>query len=817
MATKVVYSLREDKQGLNKQLGCMNGIFQLFDRRYLLGLHRHGRNQNRLTQGQDGNGEKEFKHSTETKPKHTKKVLAEKNRASAESSRNSSSSSGSSTTFSSLDCSKRAQTERQLSREPGTLNTRSKKPDCRLQPLELKNVVKDSMTRGIRVKKDEQVGPVIKHIDSPRPFVHQKPLQCDSKDRKTEKIQKPSMGVKEIKETSRSSCDERKSQYSLKSTFKVNELPRLSLDSKQNSDGNFTSESKREPGSNKRPSSGVVARLMGLENLTDSVPEVANLKIKQAFNDQLVSSPRWSRQSEECKHNHVSVSPRVHLNNTKSGALAPASVYCEMEKRLSVLEFKTSGNDLRALKQILEAMQTNKMGLDSKDQKTEQPGSPVINRTSSPKSRTVKPRKVDTVSMMVTGVHSINNATRKQVKRTVPRNKKVTERTSRSLLNSPGDVIGVRPVSSPRPQSSKKDDENRCFLAPASDSNKSRKQSNVQPVVSYLKTRHPKIKLPNQLQNNKQSCRYSNDQLKDDHKINFAERLMEDRPNVELAKLTVEQQSPVSVLDAFYTEEALSPVKKKPSLFKDCEILHDVESEWNHMRNDVLLNGTDTNQYSDFNHVKLENRNNLIHQIDLLSPVDETVASSCKSRNDDYRYVSEILSASGFPTDPDFAIRLVQLHPGNNLIEPELFDILEKTKAECIKNKSRSKSNNTIRRKLIFDCVNDILLHKLVVSSGKLVKGEKLMQELWLEIDNLESTSRRCVYDEDDEVKNLVSADVKKSSDDWDKCCYEVPSVVLDIERQIFKDLINEVVNAEVATLQYRPPRHCRRLFCVEQ
>lgn len=54
MATKVVYTLREDKQGLQKQLGCMNGIFQLFDRRYLLGLHR-SRNHKRLIPGTKSN------------------------------------------------------------------------------------------------------------------------------------------------------------------------------------------------------------------------------------------------------------------------------------------------------------------------------------------------------------------------------------------------------------------------------------------------------------------------------------------------------------------------------------------------------------------------------------------------------------------------------------------------------------------------------------------------------------------------------------------------------------------------------------------
>lgn len=259
-------------------------------------------------------------------------------------------------------------------------------------------------------------------------------------------------------------------------------------------------------------------------------------------------------------------------------------------------------------------------------------------------------------------------------------------------------------------------------------------------------------------------------------------------------------------------------------LFSDYKNLHDDESEWNHVRNDVLLKSTDTSQYSEFNRIELENNNHLIHQIKLFTPVDITVVSPCKSTNVDYRYVSEILSASGFLQDQDSAIRIVQLHPANNLIKPELFHILEKTNNECLKNNPRYKSNNTIRRKMIFDCVNDILLQKLVVSSGLwtrrrcggLVNREKLLKELWSEIDNLHSSSERCLHDEDDEVKNLVSADVNKNLEDWDKCSSEVPGLVLDVERLIFKDLINEVVHAaEVATLQDRPTRYCRQLFSM--
>lgn len=36
MAAKLLHSLADDNQDLQKQIGCMNGIFQLFDRHHVL-------------------------------------------------------------------------------------------------------------------------------------------------------------------------------------------------------------------------------------------------------------------------------------------------------------------------------------------------------------------------------------------------------------------------------------------------------------------------------------------------------------------------------------------------------------------------------------------------------------------------------------------------------------------------------------------------------------------------------------------------------------------------------------------------------------
>ncbi|XP_076896718.1 uncharacterized protein LOC143549796 [Bidens hawaiensis] len=700
MAAKVVYTVREEKQGLQKQLGCMNGILNLLDRGYLIGLHRSWRNQNRLTAGQGVNGEKELKKSSEkAKERNQKKTILEKNRASVESSRNSSSSSCSSTTFSSFDCIKRVQPEWKLPSEPTSPNLHKKQPEC--SAPDIRDVVKESMTRVIRVTKDERAGLVMKHVDSPRPLMPPNPIHYDRKDRNLANVKSLPSGIKKVNEISRFSCDERESKYSLKSTFKVNELPRLSLDSKQNSRKNSTNESRNEPGRSNRSSSGIVARLMGLDSSTDLVCKVETLKVKPAFVDQLGSRSAWL---------HSKIKPAFQQQEVYDRAV-----------------------------------------------KNDQPGSPTVKSPSSIKkrellNRAVKPAKMATEHVKVTGIDCVNHKVRKQVK----------------------DPIRDRQVSRPGLQRSSHGIDQQCVNGPSSNSGRVKKQSS-------LKTTHAKIK-PVKTRSKQEATRNK-----------CVERLIEDKAMVELAKLTTDQSSPVLVLDVFNVEDTLSPVKKKPNAFTDFDNFRVDETEWNQEGTYNLTTQTDAVEFQ---------------QIELLNS-----KSLCKIINEDHEYIRKILLESGFLKDPDSAIRIVQTHPTSSIIRPGLFHILEKTNEDCYKSGLSSKSNK-VRRKLIFDSVNDILFHKLAVpgSSGKtcvrFVDGEKLLKELWLEIDNLQRSSERCVYDEDDGIKVLVSADFDKTSQDWDKCCYEVPGIVLDIERLIFKDLIDEVVNADAG-------RRCRRLFSM--
>lgn len=251
--------------------------------------------------------------------------------------------------------------------------------------------------------------------------------------------------------------------------------------------------------------------------------------------------------------------------------------------------------------------------------------------------------------------------------------------------------------------------------------------------------------------------------------------------------------------------------------FSDDEDLCFDEREWTQVGIDSLASSRELEQStSSFNQVKLENIKHLVHQIELLnSSSDESTTDSHETINGDDIYIKEILLASGLLKSLDRATAIVHLHPTSTLINPELFNILEKTK-ECT-----SKSEK-IRRKLIFDAVNNILLHKLARSAssglwtskrkGKVLSGETLLEELCSEIYNLQNNTSSGIYDE---VIDVISDDVNKNSEDWDDNCSELPALVLDIERQIFKDLVSEIVNAEIAGQQDRPRRHRRQLFLV--
>lgn len=298
------------------------------------------------------------------------------------------------------------------------------------QSLDLRDVVKDSMSRESHklsslktTNKEEEVGRLVKLKGSPRPLpissstIHgnQNP-DVDLKEtfRALAKLQEAPWYFNEAREKKdgsflsipkdapRFSYDGRElksrslfeSCENLKSTQKLKELPRLSLDSREGSLRESNSPAKSNilmAGNLGNQKPGVVAKLMGLEALPNSIssiessmrlmkPSVDEPSIKSTKTSepnaqiQMPSSLKSSRKDfkspdsviKPIANSKVPVEPapwsqpKPAFGNRKNIARelnSFTSVYSEIGKRLKELECKQSGKDLRALKQILEAMQ----------------------------------------------------------------------------------------------------------------------------------------------------------------------------------------------------------------------------------------------------------------------------------------------------------------------------------------------------------------------------------------------------------------------------------------------------------------------------
>lgn len=390
---------------------------------------------------------------------YLKQVGKEKLIAPVELSRTSFSSSCSSSTFSSADWNKKAQSEPSSSCQSSftkitspPLLTRQPSSSHHLLPqsldmqsLDIRDIVKDSMYRdtnrlSVKTTKGKVGVQAIKHMDSPRPSQQHKSvntkitrndgsLHTVGKSRgapRTAKEQKYGSPTLAPRDAPRYSCDERISPDKLKSTAKLKELPRLSLDSRERSIRSSASQLRsnylpskidaesgisgqticlnQEPGSNKRPSA-IVARLMGLEPSPDFIPTYESQSLPKEDSDAI---SRTSRIYDKSKQNQVTGSPilsqisglkydnslKKSTSSLKSALEGPwkqpdnirfsqkqamkiqealekppqtsPSVYGEIQKRLTELEFKKSGKDLRALKQILEAMEKTREKLENK-------------------------------------------------------------------------------------------------------------------------------------------------------------------------------------------------------------------------------------------------------------------------------------------------------------------------------------------------------------------------------------------------------------------------------------------------------------------
>lgn len=147
----------------------------------------------------------------------------------------------------------------------------------------------------------------------------------------------------------------------------------------------------------------------------------------------------------------------------------------------------------------------------------------------------------------------------------------------------------------------------------------------------------------------------------------------------------------------------------------------------------------------------------------------------------DHIYISDILSSSS-----------------DRPIEPHLFFALEHRRHRSIVQPRHEK----LHRKLVFDVVGEILDRK----QASAIESEKnILGELCSEVDRLQGKNSG----EEDRSESIVRDDMARRPMNRREYGREVPAVVLDLERLIFKDLVTELIIG----LKTRPRGYCKQLL----
>ncbi|CAN6708462.1 unnamed protein product [Malus baccata var. baccata] len=307
----------------------------------------------------------------------------------------------------------------------------------------------------------------------------------------------------------------------------------------------------------------------------------------------------------------------------------------------------------------------------------------------------------------------------------------------------------------------------------------------------------------------------------------------------ETRKASSEQPSPVSVLDStFYRDDSPSPVKKISNAFKGIVLVQLIPYMWieckthdeaqildiagyDPMNQSLLSNNTMPSPGAEIDHKRLEN---LIQNHRCMSRTHEDPITGplCDSTNPDHMYISEILLASGILEYLESPWTTSELHTSDHLINPNLFLALEDIRTNTMPSDLQPKPDEKLQRKLVFEVVNEFLVmedslkqwfppHKL--ADGK-PRRQQLLKELCSEVDQLQRKNLNgSLDDEDESLRNILLEDFTDQAKNWTECDSEIPGVVLDVERWIFKDLINEIVSGDSVSLHGWSSGHCRQLF----
>ncbi|TKW35699.1 hypothetical protein SEVIR_2G392100v4 [Setaria viridis] len=912
----------DDARELDRQMGCMAGIFQIFDRQRLItgSGRRAGRQaQKRLPPpSAPDNTVPKSSRNVPVQSSSTSKIVLEKtfskcttenSSLSIESSRASSSSSSCSS-FSSLDGNKSVQQElpyineelfvqRSLKRSPSLketdMNTKPGHPN-----VGFRDIVKDSINResgGLTVKTSVQEARRNgQYKDSPRPLLLSKSMDGTciiGIDRSTKVPATVTESNRRLQEQSRFSCDDRRllrpaeTQESKRPSSRPKELPRLSLDSRKESlspssrQNNFSYKRtddilldtlRPQDSPSHRRANSVIAKLMGLEEATDATG------VLTADNHETSRSPRPAQATQyenpsrsprsTCQDScmlqlkneswvlRTKPSPRIlteaapwrqqerSANNIKAqqcreaeGRPRTASVYADIERRLGGLDFLECNNkDFRALR-ILGALNAK----DSKSQNDSNAGSVAVQRTgydqaTEPRdfqppivvmkpARTTKKPGVSLASVApIAGLRSL----RKLPVRDSSFNgtdDKIHLRMSRAQSKSEEPVSSAsspRPTgsSSPRNVQKKAESERRSRppVSPKSPSKKSNEavspKGRIRSKPSQVKSHRDEVlpsagsrislakqvdvsimdcpKPPGVSSSFVQPCKVATTSSHKGPSILGSDQNIHSLDNI---------PSPVSVLDTSFYHKRIS------DSFKDGET-HSSDECWNP---NSLPDTPQSKASSEVNQIKPENLEFLIQKLEQLQSMNEEAANikevmASVAANKDHHYIYEILLASGLlHKELSFTALPGQLRPSSNLINPELFLILEQTKPDIASEfqtvsaakKCSKPCTGKLHRRLVFDMVNETIAQKMNICrfrsqpvkflQSRKLSGWQLFKDLCTEVDRLTKCS------EEDENENMpVHEDITK---DWMSFDTILHDMVLEIEKDIFKNLINEVID----------------------
>uniref|UniRef100_K4A5L5 DUF4378 domain-containing protein n=1 Tax=Setaria italica TaxID=4555 RepID=K4A5L5_SETIT len=884
MPARMAKGFSQEVTEFDRQMGCMAGMFQIFDRRRLLTGRRRGGSPgtgNELPPGHDLPSSSTYAlvHNSanpNTTPENSfSKSMAENTILSMESSRVSSSSSSCSS-LSSLDGSKPVQQELPyINKDPAvgrtvrssrSLKSCNKEVKSKRRNTDFRDVVKDSINREpgvLAIKTTTMAQRNGLHKDSPRPLLISKSTDGTyviAIDRSSEL---PAY-TDESRRQPRFSCDDRQllqqveAQDSQMPSSKLRELPRLSLDSRKESvkpsshlknfgcaktDDSLYDNVKSQESPSHRRASGVIAKLMGLEETIDSSgPARSHRQAPDIQNGNPSDIPRSIHPDPSVSQ--LMAQPPI-LKTKPSTRIVPeaapwkqqergitryydearpisVSTYDDIERRLRHLALSECNKDLRALR-ILGNLHTKhtpcqrdysarllpiqKATAEGNTTGKDLQSPVVINKT----ARRIMRSKASVAPLAAPKVHrKLQHEERPFTRKSDSSGRKKihshNKRDHSRAEEAVGSIISPPPSRSLSPRLVQKSDCGRIPLAV--------------PLMSPAKTLNevvsPRGRLRSKASQANSICRDDKMSIIPESRICLSKQetppiLSSDKKNIH----TLENiPSPISVLDATFCQDGLSPsLRSMSNSFQDVAT-HTLDECWN----PVSLPDTPTLKKNiEGNHIIPENMKALIQKLELLQLLSDEAPSTndnllTVTANKDRHYIYEILSASGLlrselsskmipcrfqrNTPLSFEVRS-QFQLPSYTINPEVFLILEQAKPAAGK----------LHRKLIFDLANELIAQKIHGGGSvrqqvqmiicKKSSGWHLFKELCSEIEMLQPEASIIRFSEEEEEERKLAKNAVHEMGKWKSFDSELQGVVLDIERHIFKNLIDEVISSE--------------------